>query len=78
MFSDLFESSICCRFPDDRAAQVDFFSPLYALVKTYLRNPKSGIDVADVKRWLQPAARQGNNEAVRLLTQNFGQEGQYP
>lgn len=42
------------------------------LGKTYLRDAKSGIDVADAKRWLQMAARQGNDEAVSLLLQNFG------
>lgn len=31
MFSACFETSVCCRYPDDLSAEVDFFMPLYAL-----------------------------------------------
>lgn len=31
MFSACFETSICCRYPDSRVLEIDFFMPLYAL-----------------------------------------------
>jgi len=41
MFSACFETSVCCRYPDDLTAKVDFFMPLYALF-TRLLSADSG------------------------------------
>lgn len=41
MFSACFETSVCCRYPDDLTAEVDFFMPLYAIF-TRLLSADSG------------------------------------